>query len=331
MKAVRFSAFGPPLDVVQVVDETPGELAPGEALVEVVATPINPSDIMTLSGQYGLLPKLPAVPGNEGVGRVVEVSGSSAVRPGQHVFLPMGAGTWRTHLKAKAERLLPLPEGADPLQLAMLSINPPTAELLLHAFIQPQPGEWVMQNAANSAVGRYLITLAKREGLKTVNVVRREDLVPELRELGADVVLVDGPELPAKVREATGGANIRLGIDAVGGSATTRLGDSLAPGGIVVNYGAMSGKGPSLSPAATIFKDVTLRGFWLVSWMNKTPRQEQAALMQRMAKLVAEGVLYAPVEATFPLENIKEALTRAMEGGRQGKVLLTPAGPVGGK
>jgi NADPH:quinone reductase-like Zn-dependent oxidoreductase len=331
MKAVRFSAFGPPLDVVQVVDEKPGALAPGEALVEVVATPINPSDIMTLSGQYGMLPKLPAVPGNEGVGRVVEVSGSAAVRPGQLVFLPMGIGTWRTHLNAKADRLLPVPEGADPLQMSMLSINPPTAELLLRSFIQPQPGEWVMQNAANSAVGRYLITLAKREGLKTVNVVRREDLVPELRELGADVVVVDGPDLPEKVREATGGAKIRLGIDAVGGSATTRLGDSLAPGGIVVNYGAMSGKGPSLSAVATIFKDVTLRGFWLVNWMNKTPRQEQAALMQRMATLLAEGVLYAPVDATFPLENIKEALTRGMEGGRQGKVLLTPAGPVGGK
>ena len=330
MKAVRFSAFGPPLDVVRVVDEQPGALAPGEALVEVVATSINPSDIMTLSGLYGMLPKLPAVPGNEGVGRVVEVSVSTVVRPGQLVFLPMGAGTWRTHLKANAERLLPVPEGADPLQMAMLSINPPTAELLLREFVKLQPGDWVMQNAANSAVGRYLITLARREGLKTVNVVRREDLVPELRELGADVVVVDGQDLPEKVREATGGAAIRLGIDAVGGSATTRLGDSLAPGAVVVNYGAMSGKGPSLSAAATIFKDVTLRGFWLVHWMNKTPRQEQMALMQKLAGLVAKGVLRAPVDATFPLENIQEALTRAMEGGRQGKVLLTPAGPVGG-
>lgn len=330
MKAVRFSAFGPPLDVVEVVDETPGALAPGEALLEVLATPINPSDAMTLSGLYGVLPKLPAVPGNEGVGRVVEVSGSAAVRPGQLVFLPMGSGTWRTHLKAKAERLLPVPQGADPLQMAMLSINPPTAELLLREFVKLQPGDWVLQNAANSAVGRYLITLAKREGVRTVNVVRRQELVEELRALGADAVVVDGPELPTLVREATGGAVIRLGIDAVGGSAATRVGDSLAPGGVVVNYGAMSGKGPSLSAAATIFKDVTLRGFWLVNWMNKTPRQEQAALMQRLAGLVADGTLRAPVDATFPLENIKEALARALEGGRQGKVLLTPAGPVGG-
>ncbi|MGZ3459309.1 MAG: zinc-dependent alcohol dehydrogenase family protein [Archangium sp.] len=328
MKAVRFSAFGPPLNVVQVVDEQPGPLAPGEALVEVLATPINPSDVATLGGLYGVLPKLPAVPGNEGVGRVVDVSGSTAVRPGQRVFLPMGAGTWRTHLKAKAERLLPVPEGVDLLQMAMLSINPPTAELLLRDFVTLRPGEWVLQDAANSAVGRYLITLAKRAGYRTVNVVRREELVPELRALGADVVLVDGPDLPAKVREATGGTELRLAIDAVGGSATTRLGDCLSQGGMVVNYGAMSGKGPSLSSAATIFKDVTLRGFWLVHWMNKTPRQEQAALMRKLAELVKEGVLRAPVDATFPLENIREALARAMESGRQGKVLLTPAGPV---
>lgn len=332
MKAVRFSAFGPPLDVVQVVDEQVGPLAPGEALVEVVATPINPSDVLTLSGQYGVRPELPAVPGYEGVGRVVDVAGSTAVRPGQHVFLPMGGGTWRTHLKAKAERLLPMPEGADPLQMAMLSINPPTAELLLREFVKLQPGEWVLQNAANSAVGRYLITLARREGYRTVNVVRREDLVPELLALGADVVLVDGPELPIRVREATGGADIRLAIDAVSGSATARLGDSLAAGGVVVNYGVLSGEGPCLSASSVIFKDISLRGFWLATWMGRTSRQEQAALMQRLARLVAEGVLRAPVDATFPLEKIHEALKRAMEGGRQGKVLLTPAGPVrGGK
>jgi len=328
MKAVRFSAFGPPLDVVQVVDESPGPLAPGEALVEVLATPINPSDVMTLLGVYGVLPKLPAVPGNEGVGRVVEVSGSDAVKPGQLVFLPMGSGTWRTHLKARADRLLSVPPGGDLKQLSMLSINPPTADLLLREFVPLQPGEWLIQNAANSAVGRYLITLAKRAGYRTVNVVRREELVAELKALGADVVLVDGPDLPKHVHEATGGASVRLGIDAVGGSATTRLGDAIAPRGVVVNYGAMSNKGPSLSAAATIFKDVTLRGFWLVNWFNHASREEQHALMGRLTKLIVEGVLHAPVEGTFTLENIQEALTRAMEGGRQGKVLLTPNGEV---
>jgi NADPH:quinone reductase-like Zn-dependent oxidoreductase len=289
--------FGAPKDSIQVVDDEVGPLAPGEALLEVLATPINPSDIMTIE---------------------------APVKPGDIVFLPMGGGTWRTHLKAKAQRLLPVPPGADLQQMSMLSINPPTAELLLREFGRPQRGEWVIQNAANSAVGRYLISLAKLDGIKTINVVRRAELVPELKALGGDVVLEDGDGLAERVREATGGAPVKLGIDAVGGSATLRLGDAVSAGGTVVHYGSMSGKAATLSPAALIFRNVTLRGFWLVHWMNSTPREAQAALMARMAKLVADGTLHAPVEASFPLENLQEALARAMEGGRQGKVLLTP-------
>ncbi|HVG62162.1 MAG TPA: zinc-dependent alcohol dehydrogenase family protein [Hyalangium sp.] len=324
MKAARFSKFGAPLEVIQVVDEDPGPLAHGEALLEVLATPINPSDFMTIQGFYGVLPKLPAVPGNEGVGRVVRVEGEAPVKAGDIVFLPMGSGTWRTHMKAKAQRLLPVPSGADLFQMSMLSINPPTAELLLREFGKPRPGEWVMQNAANSAVGRYLITLAKLEGIKTINVVRRADVANELRALGADVVLEDGEQLPEKVREATGGAPVRLAIDAVGGSAALRLGEAVADGGTVVHYGCMSGKAPNLSPTALIFRNVSLRGFWLVNWMNKAPREEQVTLMLKLSKMIAKGTLTAPVDATFPLENIREAMTRALEGGRQGKVVLTP-------
>jgi mitochondrial enoyl-[acyl-carrier protein] reductase / trans-2-enoyl-CoA reductase len=324
MKAARLSKFGAPKDSIEVLEEEVGPLAPGEALLEVLATPINPSDIATIAGLYGVLPKLPGVPGNEGVGRVARVEGEAPVKPGDLVFLPMGSGTWRTHLKAKAQRLLPVPPGADVLQMSMLSINPPTAELLLREFGKPQPGEWVIQNAANSAVGRYLISLAKLEGIKTINVVRRAELAAELKALGGDVVLEDGEGLADRVREATGGAPVKLGIDAVGGSATLRLGDAVSAGGTVVNYGSMSGKAASLSPAALIFRNVTLRGFWLVHWMSNTPRETQAALMARLAKLVADGTLHAPVDATFPLENLQEALARSMESGRQGKVLLTP-------
>lgn len=328
MKAVRFSAFGHPLKVVELVEEPDAALKPGEARLEVLATPINPSDLLTLTGQYGILPPLPATPGNEGVGRVVEVKDSSAVRVGDVVFLPMGAGTWRTQLVAPADALVPLPPGTDVKQASMIFINPPTAELLLRQFVTLQPGEWVLQNAANSAVGRYVITLAKLAGYKTLNVVRREELAPELKALGADAVLVDGDDLPQRVREATGGAKVRLAFDAVGGDSTLRLGDSLATGGVVVNYGAMGGKAPKLSVQATIFKDISLRGFWLALWMKRAPREEQRALFTRLAGMIADGTLKAPVEGTFPLEQIQDALARAMEGGRAGKVLLTPNGKV---
>lgn len=323
MKAVRFSKFGAPREVIQLVEEDPGPLAPGEALIEVLVTPINPSDLATIAGFYGVLPKLPAVPGNEGVGRVVRVEGEAPVKPGELVFLPMGSGTWRTHLKAKAQRLLTIPPGVDLAQMSMLSINPPTAALLLSEY-GVKPGDWVIQNAANSAVGRYLISLAKLEGIKTINLVRREELAPELEALGADVVLVDGDNLPERVREATGGAPVKLGIDAVGGSAALRLGETVANGATVVHYGAMSGKAPTLSPQALIFRNVTLRGFWLVHWLSSAPREAQAALMGKLAKLTISGTLHVPVDATFPLEDIQQALARAAEEGRKGKVLLTP-------
>ncbi|NRD66891.1 zinc-dependent alcohol dehydrogenase family protein [Corallococcus exiguus] len=324
MKAVRFSAFGPPSDVVQVVEESPAPLKPGEARLAVLATPINPSDLLTLSGEYGVLPKLPATPGNEGVGRVVEVSGSDTVAVGDLVFLPLGAGTWRTHLTAPAAQLLPVPPGLDLLQASMLLINPPTAYLMLRQFVTLQPGEWVVQNAANSAVGRYLITLAQVMGLKTVNVVRRQELADELKAQGADVVLLDTDELPQQVRAATGGAKVRLGIDAVGGESARRVGDCLSTGGTLVNYGAMSGKGPMLSAAASIFKDVTLRGFWLTRWLRDAPREEQNATLARLAELMAVGTLQAPVDGTYPLERIQDAVKRALEPGRNGKILLTP-------
>ena len=157
-------------------------LADGEVLVAVEAAPINPSDVLTLTGDYGMLPPLPAVGGNEGVGRVAALGAAPDGQPqhlsvGDLVLLPVGAGTWRSHLLADARRLVALPAGADPLQLSMLTVNPATAALLLSEFVALQPGDWVVQNAANSAVGGYLVQLARARGLRTVNVVRRDGAV----------------------------------------------------------------------------------------------------------------------------------------------------------
>ena len=242
MRQARYTRRGPvPQDVIEAVEFTLPPPEAGQVLVEVMAAPINPSDVLTLTGQYGSLPPLPAVGGNEGVGRVVEAGlGVTGLKPGQSVLLPVGSGTWTTHMLADAKALVALPEGADFQQLSMLSINPPTAALLLSDFVELQPGEWVVQNAANSAVGGYLVQLARARGLRTVNVVRRESARAPVEALGGDVVLLDGDDLAARVRETTGGARIALAVDAVGGMATEHLAQTLAPGGTVVNYGAMA-------------------------------------------------------------------------------------------
>jgi len=281
--------------------------------------------VLTLTGQYGMLPPLPAVGGNEGVGRVAALGdGVTSVAVGQRVLLPIGSGTWASHLVAPAAGLIPLPPIGDPLQLAMMAVNPPTASLLLSDFVTLAPGDWVIQNAANSGVGEYVIQLAKRRGFRTVNVVRRQDAIAPLQAVGGDVVLVDGPDLEKRVADATGHAKIRLGFDCVGGSATDRIARSLAIGGTVVNYGALSGEACKIAPGSFVFRDVTLRGFWLAFWFRNASPEQQRAVFGEIASLIATGALSASVHATYPLSQIKDAVAAASAGGRNGKILLVP-------
>ena len=214
---------------------------------------------------------LPAVGGREGAGRVAELgAGTRGVTVGQLVLLPLGCGTWSTHVVTEAAQLTPLPGEADPLQLSMMTINPPTAALLLSEFVTLGPGEWVIQNAANSAVGLYLVQLARRRGHRSVNVVRREDAATAVREADGDAVLIDGEDLAKRVTEATGGAAIRLGIDAVARAASGRLAGCLDEGATLVSYGRMSGEATVIPSEAFIFRDLTLCGFWLARWFRHT-------------------------------------------------------------
>jgi mitochondrial enoyl-[acyl-carrier protein] reductase / trans-2-enoyl-CoA reductase len=326
MKKAQYTARGPvPQASIECVDFPDPVLAEGQVLVQVLAAPINPSDVLTLTGEYGTLPPLPAIGGNEGVGKVVAHGpGVSAPAIGQTVLLPRGAGSWSTHVVGEARRLIPLPNEADPLQLAMMVVNPPTASLMLSEFVDLKPGEWVIQNAANSGVGGYLVQLARLRGLKTLNVVRRDAAAAAVKADGGDVVLVDGPGLDQRVAEAIGQAPIRLAIDAVGGQATNRLAGCGAEGGTLVNYGLMSGEDCVVSPRSFIFRDVTLRGFWLALWFRKATPQQQMAMFGEIGKLIATGQLKARIQTTFDLPQIKEAVAAAAAGERDGKILIVP-------
>ncbi|MDG1582767.1 zinc-dependent alcohol dehydrogenase family protein [Pseudomonas sp. GOM6] len=313
-----------PQDVIAAVELQLPPLAAGQALVKVLAAPINPSDVLTLTGEYGMLPPLPAIGGNEGVGRVEQLGeGVKHLKVGQTVLLPVGCGTWVSHLQAPADKLIPLPD-ADPQQLAMMTVNPPTASLLLSEFVDLQPGDWVIQNAANSGVGGYLIQLARLRGFKTINVVRRESAVAGVKAEGGDVVLVDGPHLHKQVREAIGDAKLMLGIDAVGGAATDHIAACLSESGTLVNYGLMSGEPCQVSATSFVFRDITLRGFWLAKWFRKASPAEQMKVFGELTQLIASGKLKARIAATYNLSQIKEAVAAAAGGERDGKILIVP-------
>ncbi len=326
LQRASYDRRGPvPQEVIRC--ETVPLTAPGEGqlLVALEAAAINPSDVLTLTGHYGLLPPLPAVGGNEGVGRVVaQGPGVTAPPVGTRVLLPVGCGTWASHHLVPAASAVVLPPMGDPLQLAMLAVNPPTASLLLSEFVTLREGDWVIQNAANSGVGEYVIQLARARGVRTVNVVRRADAVAPLTALGGDVVLEDGPDLAARVAAATGKAKIALALDAVGGAATDRVAQCLMPGGTVVNYGALSGEPCTLTPGQLIFRGVQLKGFWLAQWFRTTTPAQQQALYGALVQEIAAGRLQARVHATYPLAQVAEAVAAAAQGGRNGKVLLVP-------
>jgi NADPH:quinone reductase-like Zn-dependent oxidoreductase len=240
----------------------------------------------------------------------------------------LGRDNWCQRRKVPATAALKVPGDADVLQLAMLKVNPATARLMLRNYLTLQPGDWVIQDAANSGVGTNLIRLAKGDGIRTVNVVRRAALVEPLTAIGAAAGVVDAVDLAARVQQATGGAPIRLAIDAIGGAIVLRLADCVAEGCTVVNYGLLSGEPCQLGANHTIFKGITLTGFWLQKALTSMPRPDVQALYADLAGRMASGALRVEVEATYPIEEIKAALAHAERGGRRGKILVTPNGLV---
>ena len=322
MKAIQIEAFGNPAEVMKLVDipdvGTPGE---GEVVIALEASPINMSDLLMISGRYGYRPKLPAVVGTEGVGRVVAVGGGVRhLKAGDRTLIPYPAAAWAERIKVDASRLRPLT--GDVHQLAMLGINPPTAYLMLTDYVTLPSGAWVIQNAANSGVGRALIGIAKSLGLKTVNVVRRDDVVAELKAIGGDVVLVDGPDLAKRVKAETGGAPIALAVDGVADTSTANLMGCLAEKGVLVFYSAISGK-PFVGPAQPlIFRDVSLRGFWLANWFKAATPDQITEMYDRLTPLVASGAIKSPVAGTYSFAQIAEAVAVAAK--YRGKALFTP-------
>jgi NADPH:quinone reductase-like Zn-dependent oxidoreductase len=329
MKQILLERYGQPEEGVRCA-EVPDVGAPGagEVVFEVLAFPVNPADISFCRGSYRLKPTLPATPGAECVGRVTAVgAGVSHVKAGDLV-INLQRENWAEKRRVKGDDVIAVSEGIDVQQAAMLRINPATALLLLTDVVDLKPGDWVIQNVANSAVGRLLIRLAKPRGVKTMNVVRRESLFGELKALGADACVVDGPDLAEAVKTHTREAPIRLGIDAVAGRATARISACVGEGGVVCNYGSMTGEDPVMSRNGLISGGQTLVGFILGRALSTRSLEQIRAIYADLGQQVAKGVLSAPVEMIYPIEEIKEAVAHAQRSERSGKILVAPNGPV---
>lgn len=329
MKQVRFEKFGSPSQVLRCVEAPDvGPPAAWEVVVDVEASVINPSDLAIIAGQYGSLPTLPATPGMEGVGRVTARGASvSALEIGDRVLL-VGNDTWTQRRKVPAAAVFKVPQDLDVLQLAMLKVNPATALMLLRNSAKLVKGDWVLQTAPLSSVGRAVLQLARRYGYRTINVVRRPDAIEQVKAAGGDVVVEDGPGLAAAVAAATRNATIRLALDPVGGPGVERLADCLARHGTIVNYGMLTREPLSLRADQTIFKGITLKGFWLSEILSRLTLKERDEFFGELVGLLADGTVRGEVAATYPIEEIATAVRQAERQDRVGKVVLLPNGLV---
>lgn len=320
---LQFDQTGNPAEVLQLHERVLAPPAGHEVRVRMRYAPVNPADLNFIEGTYGRAAHPPCIPGHEGCGEVEEVGDAvTSLAKGDVVIPLLGAGCWTQHLTAAEQYFARLPSKIDRVQASMLRINPVTAWVLLKHFIKLEDGAWVAQNAANSGVGRAVIQLARHFGLRTLNFVRRPELIDELKALDADAVVLDNDEGVAEAKKIVGHEPVKLATNAVGGDSAIRLMDVLSSEGIMVTYGAMSRRSLKVPNKFLIFKNLQLHGLWITKWFEKASTAELREALDPLTALIEKGELVTAVDEIVPLADFKQAILRAQQGSRHGKVIL---------
>jgi len=316
MRSVQLQNYGSATQGITVIDlPEPSPPAEGEILVGMAYAPVNLNDILVIQGVFPVHPPLPSPVGNEGVGRVLAVGkGVVNLSVGDSVVLPLYSFTWRERMLVSASSVIAVTQSADLQQLAMLRINGVTASLLLSEYVDLTPGDWIIQNAGNSAVARTVSAIAKSRGLKTINLVRRPDAIELAMAAGADAAFVDNEDAAGRVKAMVGERGVKLGLDGVGGAAVGRLAAMLDMNGTIVSYATLGGEVvSSVGVLDVIFKNLTYRGFYL-----DKPEYDAAipAIISHTADLVATGDLHIPIAAIYSIENVVQAIEHVQRGGK---------------
>ncbi len=332
MQALVAFGVGEPGEVLRLETRPLPQPGRGQVRIRVKATPIHPSDLHILRGRYGFAPQLPTVLGLESVGFVDAIGeGVEALSIGQRVITVGVTGTWQEFLVADAERVLPVPEELSISTAAQLLANPLTVVLLVTNELAVQPGEWLLQTAAGSTVGKMVLQLGRHLGFRTINVVRRRAAVAEIKALGGtEVICSEDEDVSQRIAEIAGGEGVSKAIDCVAGQLGADVSRALAPGGTMIVYGALSTHRQTeperltipLFARSVIYETKIVRGFWLYRWFSTTPREQIGAAIGRTFKLVADGTLRIPEGQPLKLQQFRDAVTLAEAPAHQGKPLF---------
>lgn len=326
MKAIVFKEFGEPADVLQLQDLSVPEPGRGQVRVRMIASPINPSDLLVVRGQYGRLPELPATPGFEGVG-VVEAAGPGLLgkfRVGKRVAVLNGiTGNWQEQVIVPARQVVPVARDIPDEQAASFFVNPATALVMTRWVLRIPRGAWLLQTAAASALGRMIIRLGKHDGFRTINIVRRRELAEELRREGSYAVIIHPDEsIQDAVQSITKGAGVQYALDAVGGATAVEVIKALGQGGRLLVYGTLASEPMTLDSRMLMVGHRCVEGFWLSNWVKDQGILTMLRLFRTINRLVGQGVLRTPIGPTFKLDEIRAAVQAAGAASKPGKVLL---------
>ena len=325
MRSATYNEFGKPTEVLSLGDSPIPEPKPTEVRVKTVLASIHNHDLLTIRGQYGFKPEMPAIAGSEAVG-VVDAVGSEVkkLKVGQRVAAASVQATWAEYFVADEDMVFAIPESLDDEMAAQL-IAMPLSALMLLEFLEVESGQWIIHNAANGAVGKSLAMLAAARGVNTINVVRSSDAIKELEAIGAENnVSTDNEDWKEQVKAILGEDKISAAVDSVGGENGGELLSLLGHGGTFAVFGAMSGKPMVLNPTHMIFKQATMKGFWGSKLSQEMSVENKQRLINELIERAVEGKLKLPVEATFDLADITKAVDGKLQSGKNGKVLLKP-------
>ncbi len=322
MRSAVYNRFGNPSEVLLIEERPIPEPGPGQVRIRMTMAAIHNHDLLTVSGLYGVKPTLPAIGGTEATGTIDAVGeGVTHLKPGQRVAAS-GQGTWADHYIAAAASAVPLPDSIADEAAAQL-VSMPLSALTLLDFVEAEKGDWLIQNAANSAVGKALAMFARRRGINVVNLVRRDDAIEELAALGiGNAVSTADLGWRDQVSSLTNGGSIRAAIDGVGGTSSGELLSVLGERGLLVSFGLMSGEPMQISSGDMIFKQATVKGFWLAKIAPVLPPEKMRGLIGEIVDGVAGGEIRLAVAEVFGLDDIAEATAAAGAGRRKGKVLV---------
>lgn len=325
-KALVYNETGKPLEVLTLQETDVPAPQSGEVTITLEMAVVHPSDMGMIGGTYGRLRPLPAVAGREGVGRITAVGENvTGLAVGDRVRMPEDAGVWREAITVSAAEVEKVPADVPAELASMAFINPMTVWRILHDFVDLQPGDWVLQNAGSSALGQCLVQMAHALGLKTVSMVRNvEKWEPILKSLGADAVLPEEKDSMKKIVEIVGGkGNLpKLALNSIGGESAARLTRMVGFAGTIVTFGGMTGDLIRFPTREFIFNDLRLRGFWMDRWNRAATPEAKAEMADKIFEMIRAGKLNMAVDAVYALDDYKDAIARALEGGRSGKVLF---------